>query len=444
MRSRIVFRNGGASCARVAAAAVALVCLGCAAHAEPATPPPATPDVKSDPEIQLRGVEDTLKASEEQRRQIEADVEAIKVDRARLSAALIETTARVQDTEAKRASANTRLADLTKSADALSDSLDKRRSAITDVLAALQRMGRDPPPAILVRPKDMVEAVRAAMVLGAAVSDLQTQTRALSSDLEKLTGLRAEIAKQRDDLVESAAGLAADRARLTDLIAARQQSLSVAESALGAERARAGELSAKAATLKDLIAATERAAGAARAGAEAAAQATAADVETRAAAAKGADPARLKPAIAFADAKGQLSLPVSGAVLKTFGSPNSFGGAEKGVSIATPPAATVSSPIDGWVVYSGPYRTYGQLLILNAGGGYYMVLAGMERINVSVGQFVLAGEPVAVMGDGSARTAAAAAIGAAQPVLYIEVRKNEMAIDPGPWWSKTNIEKARG
>jgi murein hydrolase activator len=104
----------------------------------------------------------------------------------------------------------------------------------------------------------------------------------------------------------------------------------------------------------------------------------------------------------------------------------------------------VASPIAGWGVYSGPYRTYGQLLILNAGGGYYMVLAGMDRINVSVGQFVLAGEPVAVMGDGSARTAAAAAIGAAQPVLYIEVRKNETAIDPGPWWSKSNIEKARG
>jgi septal ring factor EnvC (AmiA/AmiB activator) len=68
----------------------------------------------------------------------------------------------------------------------------------------------------------------------------------------------------------------------------------------------------------------------------------------------------------------------------------------------------------------------------------------MDRINVSVGQFVLAGEPVAVMGDGAVRTAAAVAIGAAQPVLYIELRKNETAIDPGPWWAKSNIEKARG
>ena len=95
-------------------------------------------------------------------------------------------------------------------------------------------------------------------------------------------------------------------------------------------------------------------------------------------------------------------------------------------------------------MFSGPYRSYGQLLILSAGGGYHVVLAGMERINVEVGQFVLAGEPVGIMGDGSARTAAAIAIGAARPVLYVEFRKDGAAIDPGPWWVRSEMEKARG
>jgi septal ring factor EnvC (AmiA/AmiB activator) len=431
-------------CGSAALLAAALACAS--VRAEPQTPT-AKSDARSEKEMQLRGVEDTLKASEEQRRQIEADVDAIRLDRARLNAALIETTAKVQDTESQRAAASARLAELNAGADALSASLDNRRSVISDVLAVLQRMGRNPPPAILVRPGDMVQAVRAAMMLGATISDLKGEADSLASDLDKLTALRSVIAGQRDDLARSAEALVLDKTRLTDLIGARQQSLSVAESALGAERKRAAELAGEAASLKDLIAGMEREIGAAKAGADAAAaadRAAAADVASRAAASRGADPARLTPAIAFADAKGQLSMPVAGAVLKTFGAPDSFGGAEKGVSIATPPAATVSSPIDGWVVYSGPYRTYGQLLILNAGGGYYMVLAGMDRIDVTVGQFVLAGEPVAVMGDGSARTAAAAAIGAAQPVLYIEVRKNETAIDPGPWWSKSNLEKARG
>ena len=318
---------------------------------------------------------------------------------------------------------------------------------IADVLAVLQRMGRNPPPAILVKPQDMREAVRAAMVLGATVSDVKAETDALARDFERMNAVKAEIAKQRDDLARTAQSLALDKIRLNDLIDARRDSLATAENALAAERKRAQELAAQALSLKDLIAKMEAEVGSAKAGAQAARdadQAAAADVTNRAASMRGADPARLKPAIAFADAKGQLSLPVVGAVVKTYGASDGFGGAEKGVSISTPPAATVSTPIDAWVVYAGPYRSYGQLLILNAGGGYYMVLAGMDRIQVSVGQFVLAGEPVAVMGDGSARTAAAAAIGAAQPVLYIELRRNEAAIDPGPWWAKTNIEKARG
>jgi len=103
----------------------------------------------------------------------------------------------------------------------------------------------------------------------------------------------------------------------------------------------------------------------------------------------------------------------------------------------------VTAPCDGWVVYAGPFRSYGQLLILNAGGGYHVLLAGMERISVDLGQFVLTGEPVAVMGGGP-QSAAAIATGSSQPVLYIEFRKDGTPVDPSPWWALTNSEKVRG
>jgi septal ring factor EnvC (AmiA/AmiB activator) len=83
-------------------------------------------------------------------------------------------------------------------------------------------------------------------------------------------------------------------------------------------------------------------------------------------------------------------------------------------------------------------------LIIDAGEGYYVLLAGMERTYVSRGEAVLSGEPVGVVGDGSLKMATAAGVGAAQPVLYIELRKDGTAIDPGPWWAKADIEKARG
>ena len=155
------------------------------------------------------------------------------------------------------------------------------------------------------------------------------------------------------------------------------------------------------------------------------------------------DRARLTPAIAFASAKGLFALPVNGTRIREFGGSDGAGGVEKGISLATRVGAQVTTPCDGWVVYAGPFRSYGQLLILNAGGGYHVLIAGMERISVNIGQFVLTGEPVATMGTTS-QVASILATNASQPVLYIEFRKDGTPIDPGPWWAANEGEKVRG
>ncbi len=417
------------------------------ALADPAAPTAPTDQQRTDKEIELRGVEDTLRQSEEQRRAIEAEIESIGADRARLSAALIETTAKVQDAERGAAEATDRLASLNATANELSASLERRRGVIADVLAALQRMGSNPPPAILVKPDDMAQAVRAATVLSSLIPQLKSEIEAARRDLDALAKTRELISRGRDELAQKGRALAADKARLAALIGARQQSLASAQDALGSQHERADELATRATSLKDLIARLDSEAAAqkaAAAAAHAAQVATADEIEARAQAARGGDPARLKPEVAFADAKGQVPLPAAGAILKTFGSPDDHGGTERGVSLATPAGATVSAPADGAVLFAGAYRSYGQLLIIDAGGGYYVLLAGMGRINVVSGEFVLAGEPVGAMGDGSVRMATAAAVGAARPVLYIELRRDGTAIDPGPWWVKSDIEKARG
>ena len=147
--------------------------------------------------------------------------------------------------------------------------------------------------------------------------------------------------------------------------------------------------------------------------------------------------------MAFASAKKKLPLPVNGVRIREFSASDGLGGTEKGLSIASRPGAQVTAPCDGWVVYAGPFRNYGQLLILNAGGGYHVLLAGMERISVDLGQFVLTGEPVAVMG-GRVQPAAALVSGSGQPVLYVEFRRDGTPVDPGPWWATSDGEKARG
>ncbi len=156
------------------------------------------------------------------------------------------------------------------------------------------------------------------------------------------------------------------------------------------------------------------------------------------------DPARLAPKVPFSEARGLLPRPVSGQIIRAFGVDDGYGGTTRGISIVTRARAVVTSPADGWVAFAGPFRSFGRLLIINAGGGYYLLLAGMDHITVEVGQFVLAGEPVATMGETSSLSPVAGTIETNDPVLYVEFRKDGGSIDPGPWWAKPQGEKVRG
>jgi septal ring factor EnvC (AmiA/AmiB activator) len=129
-------------------------------------------------------------------------------------------------------------------------------------------------------------------------------------------------------------------------------------------------------------------------------------------------------------------MPATGWFKRRFGGDDSNGGVMLGDMVATQSGAIVTAPSDGSVLYAGPFRSYGQLLILNAGDGYHVVLAGMSRISVALGQSVLAGEPVGVMGE--ARMASASGLPDAniEPELYIEFRKDGKPVDPAPWWAE--------
>ncbi len=433
---------------RALCAAAFGVMAGCAtsASAEPPGPPPPE-QRKADRATELRGVEDTIRASEDQRRSIQSEIESIRTDKARLMDALIATTARVQESERGVAAADERVIGLNEKAVSLDRSLQARRGAIVEILAAIQRMGANPPPAILVRSGDMAEAVRAATLLSAMTANLKAEIDRLAHDIDDLSSTRASIAQEREGLAQAIAALTLEKARLSALVDARKDSLSSAEAALGSQQKRAVDLANQAATLKDLIAridAEEARRKAQEQAARAAGERAARDIEAEAGKAQDVQPAALRPEAAFSGVKGRLPLPVAGKILKAFGSSDGLGGVERGILVATLAGAVVSAPADGSVLYAGPYRSYGRVLIIDAGEGYYILLAGMERTYVSRGQAVLSGEPVGAVGDGSAKMAAAAAVGAVQPVLYIELRKDGTAIDPGPWWAKTDIEKAHG
>jgi septal ring factor EnvC (AmiA/AmiB activator) len=300
---------------------------------------------------------------------------------------------------------------------------------------------------LLVSPEDALQSLRTAIMLGSVVPEMRAQSVKLVTDLNELVTVRKTIAAERDQLATDRDGLRVDQTRLASLVEERQKQQSTAEQNMQAEAARALELSRKVDDLQSLIAKMEQdlqsAAKAAAAAKEATERAAAAAASGKPNLAALKDPGRLSPAIAFASAKGLLALPVNGTRIRDYGGSNGAGGTEKGISLATRAGAQVTTPCDGWVVYAGPFRSYGQLLILNAGGGYHVLIAGMERISVNIGQFVLTGEPIATMGTTS-RIASILATSVSRPVLYVEFRKDGTPIDPGPWWAANEGEKVRG
>ena len=146
-------------------------------------------------------------------------------------------------------------------------SLSGRRGVLAEVLGALQRMGLNPPPAILVKPDDALASVRSAILLGAVVPELREQTDSLLADLAELTRVAASIEAERQRLSAAFTEQLAEKERLSLLVAEKQRLQQEHEADLVAERTRSEELAGKAKSLKELIASLEKQAASGREGA---------------------------------------------------------------------------------------------------------------------------------------------------------------------------------
>jgi septal ring factor EnvC (AmiA/AmiB activator) len=397
-------------------------------------------------EAELEAIRRSIEVSQRRQTTLREEIDGLEQDGASLSADLVATAQRMRATEEEVERIEARLDQLYVDEEAIRHSLHERRAVMAEVLMALQRIGRTPPPAILSRPEDALAAIRGSILAGAVLPDIRVEAEALADDLSELTTLTAQIEAERDSLRARYASLGDEQARIDLLVEAKKAQRAQTEAALNAERDKAAELAGKAESLQSLIQTLESevaaAAQAAEEAREAARNTERADRDE--AARRLADTSRIAPAVHFVDAKGLLPLPVSGEKLLGYGDPDGLGGVTQGVSLAARPGTSVLAPADGWVVYAGPFRSYGQVLILNAGDGYHIVLAGMERIDAALGQFVLGGEPVGVMG--STRLASIGDIDhtSAQPILYVELRKDGNSIDSAPWWAAPEDSEVNG
>jgi septal ring factor EnvC (AmiA/AmiB activator) len=396
----------------------------------------------------LSTLEASLSLSTERVAALKAEIEALKGNRDRQNAELIAAATRVRSAEEDVAAMQKRLDALIVAELEVRGRLGGTSSTISSVLAALQRISREPPPALLVNPSDALGSARGAMLISAIVPQLRQKADELLADLGTLGEIKAAALAEEGKLKANFEVLEEEQLRIAALIAARRQSESRATAALAAEEASVAALAAQAASLKELIDELTRRAAAVAMAAQATAAANAGgpapvlDSETIRIALANTD--RTAPAVPFAQARGYLQLPSSGVRVIEYGASDGFGGISQGVSMVTRAEAAVVAPADGWVLYTGEYLNYGQIVILDTGQNYTILLAGLARTSVEVGQFLLMGEPVGVMGSRTIGATVTTSAGVSQPTLYIEMRRDNEPVDPTGWWAQSETPTQSG
>ena len=415
---------------------------------------------------ELQQIQEQIDQGKIEASELKQKADALAKDVARLQQSLVRSAAEVQDAESEATELEQELAELSAREQTNAADLERKRAQLSQTLIALERLSLRPPQAAFLSDRTPVDEARAATLMAAATRALDDRARQLQSDLSEVQELREVAAARQEELAASVDRLAQENQHLATLLAkkAKLQEATLAQSE--EQKKRTAQLAGQAESLKELLDRLE----AARAEEEARQQAAEAEAAKKEAAKKEAErqavereaaereaagqaetaeagaegeaageqvaavPRTAPPAMrlqpppadlpAFPKQMGGLIQPARGEIAAKFGQKTDAFGEGKGLVIATRSGAQVVTPFDGQIVFEGPFRSYGQILIIEHRGGYHTVLAGLAHVDVVVGQWLKAGEPVGAMIDTAQ----------GRPQLYVELRRSGQPFDPAPWF----------
>jgi septal ring factor EnvC (AmiA/AmiB activator) len=328
---------------------------------------------------------------------------------------LIATAARIESLEQEAITLGAEIERLEKQNADLTAGFERDRISVTKLLAILERLQHDMPPALAVRPDDALAAARGAMLVGASLPPVYAEAARVARRIDVLKTTRITLVKRRAEATTTAAQLTTARADLETLTTQKEAEAEAAGGEYGTLKAKLADIAAKAADFQALV--------------------------NRVAALKRSGSGDDDITIVTASNSGSLGPLTKGSLLPPVVGTVASGNADTAESIKNPgvtyitrDAAQVIAPSDGRVLFAGPYHKSGQVLILEITTGYDLVLAGLGRVTVRPNDEVLAGEPLGSMPAESGSTAER---------LYFELRQNGHGVDPRPWLSP-ELRKAKG
>lgn len=413
------------------------------------------PDI-ADTRDRLRTIERAIDVDRRSVDRLDAQAATVAAELVTIRDEMVRAASNVQGQEALVDRVVGQLDTLAREADAKEHALVQRRRELGGTLAALQRLALRPPAALLTTPGNANDVVRSGLLLRTAVPRIEHQATALRGDLEALRAVRALMNERGSELEQAMASLVRERDRLGALVARKTALLNQTREEMDAAEDRVARLALQALDLDGLLTRLEQDRLEREQIDRVRREQVRRDQEIRQPAPRGATapvvtapvstapvarPGPLLNGAPISDARGTLAPPVRGLVVQRFGETTPFGGTSRGIKIQPSGTAQVVAPWDGEIVFAGEFADFGRILIIEHGEGYHSLLAGLERIDADVGQRVLSGEPVGIVGNGQAISPAESSDDGR--ILYVELRRRGQPINPLPWLAASK-DRVRG
>jgi murein hydrolase activator len=365
--------------------------------------------------LELKRLESDVAAARAKQQQLAQQQKAIHAEVEQLRAQLTVAGRSASENEKALTDLESALRDLETDADDKRVTIALRRAELLELLASSQRLAQFPPVAMLMQPGDPQDAIRAGLIIGGTVPAVQERLQVLRSEFDELAKVDDTVRRQRDRVSTQVRGLAQERTSIAALLKRKE----ILEDQLDAEADKSGtKLKQLAESAKDLRELLEKLIADRQADERRRAEELGRGAVRREQAASHIDlgDARVTP-------KSGRTLPVSGKITGAYGQATDVGVNARGLSIETRNSALVLSPAAGKIIFSGPFRGYGLILIVEHRDGYHSLLAGLGRLDATVGRSVDPGEPLGAMGEGGDRA----------PVLYFELRRQGLTLNPQTW-----------
>lgn len=354
-------------------------------------------DALSQAETQAR---EEAKALEKQQRAVESEISTLQKSLKTLARETRVFEKNAQNLIAEKSQIDANIA-------SIESAIKTDQAELSKLLAALQRLENNPPPSFALRPDDAIASAQAGQLMATLSKQLNQRTKALTLQLEDLAQQRAEAEKTQKQIEANSKQLEKKRQNTLALVKDKSKLQASIDRQRAEKQATAEKLASEAADLRELL---EKL------------QAEALKVKPRLKPGRGTalpeQPLTLPEGIGpFTQAKGRLSLPVTGRLTKRYGS------GEKGLTFSTSSQGQVLAPYAGRVEFAGPFKNYDQVIILSVGEGYFILMTGLGAIYAETGDVIGQGDPVGTMPFDST--------GAGD--LYLELRKDGNPVDPSSW-----------